>query len=115
MGGAMSIAASGMQAASLRLGAAASNIVNKDSGNYHPVSVTQSPTPGGGVSASLQPVALLAYDPAYANVQGMIAKPNVDLATEIVNLNLASHSFRASMQAYKAASDMFKSLLDATA
>jgi flagellar basal-body rod protein FlgC len=118
MGNAMNIAVSGLQAASLRLEAAASNIVNMDSAGYQPVSVAQSPTSDGGVSASLQPVtsaALLAYDPAYANVQDMAAKPNVDLATEIVNMKVASHSFRASLLAYKASSQMFEALLDATA
>lgn len=120
MGNAMSIAVSGMQAASLRLEAAASNIVNMDSAGYQPVSVAQSPAADGSVSTSLQPVTpagLLAYDPAspYANVQGMVAKPNVDLATEIVNLKVAGYSFRASIQAYKAASQMFNTLLKATA
>jgi len=127
MGNAMSIAVSGMQAASVRLDAAASNIVNRNSdgppagsGAYQPVSVSQSATADGGVSASLQPVTpstLLVYDPSspYANVQGMVAQPNVDLATEIVNLKLAQHDFRASLLAYKASSQIFKSLLDATA
>ena len=110
MGNAMSIAVSGLQAASSRLEAAASKIVNMDSNGYQPVSVAQSPTPDGGVRASLQPVT-----PAtLLDVQGMV-KPNVDLATEMVNLKLASHSFRASLQAYKAASQMFDTLLDATA
>jgi flagellar basal-body rod protein FlgC len=117
---AMRIAVSGMQAASSRLDAAASNIVNMDSNGYQPVSVAQSPAPDGGVTTSLQPVtpaALLAYNPAspYANVQGMVAQPNVDLATEIVNLKVAGHDFRASIQAYKAASQMFNMLLKATA
>jgi flagellar basal-body rod protein FlgC len=127
MGNAMSIAASGMQAASVRLDAAASNIVNSNSdgpavgsGAYQPVSVSQSATPDGGVSASLQPItpsSLLAYDPSspYANVQGLVVQPNVDLATEIVHLKQAQHDFRASLLAYKASSEMFKSLLDATA
>ena len=116
MGNAMNIAVSGIQAASLRVEAAASNIVNMDSAGYQPVSVAQSPTSDGGVSASLQPpTSLLAYNPAYANMQDMAAKPNVDLATEIVNLKLASHSFRASIQANKAASEMFHTLLKATA
>jgi len=114
MSNAMSIAASGMQAASLRLEAAASNIVNMDSGGYQLVSVAQSPVPDGGVNASLQPVtSLFAYNPAYVNVQG--SQPNVEMATEIVNMKVASHDFRASLQAYKAASQMFKTLLDATA
>ena len=118
MSNAGSIAISGMQAASLRLQAAASNIVNQDSGGYQPVSVAQSPAPDGGVTASLQPAspaALLAYNPAspYANLQG--SQPNVDTATEIVNMKEASYDFRASLQAYKASSEMFKTLLDATA
>jgi flagellar basal-body rod protein FlgC len=114
MSNTMSIAASGMQAASTRLEAAASNIVNMDSKGYQPVSVAQSPGPDGGVNASLQPATgLLAYNPAYADMQG--GQPNVDLATEIVNMKVASHDFRASLQAYKAASQMFKTLLDATA
>lgn len=118
MSNAMSIAASGMQAASARLEAAASNIVNSSSSGYQPVSVAQSPAPGGGVSTSLQPVtpaALIAYDPAspYANLQG--DQPNVDMATEIVNMKIASHDFRASLLAYKTSSQMFDTLLDATA
>jgi len=118
MGNAMSIAASGLQAASLRLQAAASNIVNADNRAYQPVSVSQNPTPDGGVSASLQPVTssnLLAYDPAapYANMQA--TQPNADLETELVNMKEASNDFRAGLLAYKASSEMFKALLDATA
>jgi len=110
-----SIALSGLQAASLRLDAAASNIVNSDSNAYQPVSVSQSASPGGGVSASLQPVtpaSLLAYDPAAptSNMQS-----NVDLPSELVTLKLATHDFRASLLAYKASAEMFKALLDATA
>ena len=121
MGNAMSISASGLQAASLRLQAAASNIVNSDSNADQPVSVGQVPAPDGGVTASLQPAttssSLLAYNPAspYANVQGMVAQPNVDMPTEIVNMKEAANSFRASLAAYKVSSQMFKALLDATA
>ena len=116
MSNAMSIAASGMQAASARLEAAASNIVNSSSSGYQPVSVAQSPAPGGGVTASVQPpAALLAYDPSspYANMQA--SQPDGDMATQIVNMKIASHDFRASLMAYKASSQMFKTLLDATA
>ena len=116
MGSAMSISASGLAAAFLRLQAAASNIVNADSGPYQPVSVSQAPAQGGGVNASVQPVtSLLAYNPAYAHVQGMVAQPNVDLPAEIVNMKEAANSFRASLAAYKVSSQMFKALLDATA
>ena len=109
MDNAMSIALSGMQAASTRLASAASNIVN-----------SQSSMQAGRAAASSQPVTPtfpLAYNPAapYANMQGMIAQPNEDLPTELVNLKEAESSFRASLLAYKASSQMFKTLLDATA
>lgn len=109
-----SIAVSGMQAASLRLEAAASNIVNADTGAAPPVGVSQPQPPNGGASTSPQ---LLAYDPAapYANLQGMVAQPNLDLPSELVNLKQAANDFRASLLAYKASSQMFKTLLDATA
>jgi flagellar basal-body rod protein FlgC len=113
MGDAMSIAVSGMQAASSRLEAAASNIVNMDSSGYQSVSVAQSPAPDGGVITTSLQRPLLAYNPAYAAMQG--SQPNGDLATEIVNLKVASLDFRASIQAYKAASQMFNTLLKATA
>ena len=114
------IALSGLQAASLRLDAAASDIVNCGNDACRPVSVPQPTSPGGGASASLQPVtspSLLAYNPAapYASLQGMVAQPDPDLPAELVNLKLAAHDFRASLLAYKASSEMFKTLLDATA
>lgn len=92
-----SIAVSGMQAASLRLDAAASNIVKANTGAALPAGGAQSQPPVGGVSTSPQ---LLAYDPAVA---------------ELVNLKQAANDFRASLVAYKASSQMFKNLLDATA
>jgi|KBSMisStandDraft_5_1062788.scaffolds.fasta_scaffold52048_3 flagellar basal-body rod protein FlgC len=127
------IAASGIRAASLWLEAAASNIANmNDTGPvsdpsqvlaagggqvYQPVSVAQQSQPGGGVTASLQPVqpaSTLAYDPGspFANVQGQVAMPNVDLATKLVNMTQAVHSFRANLAVFKAASHMSKTLLD---
>jgi flagellar basal-body rod protein FlgC len=111
-----SIALSGLQAASLRLEAAASNIVNSGSDSCQPVTVSQSPSPGGDVRATLQPATLLAYDPSapYANLQGSVAQQGVDLPTELVNLKLAEHDFRAGLLAYKASAEMFKTLLDAT-
>src|SRR5689334_12239970 len=118
------IAASGMRAASLWLEAAASNIANMhDTGPasdpaqvlaagggqvYQPVSVAQSAAPGGGVTASLQPVqpaSTLAYDPQspFANVHGQVAVPNVDLATQLVDMTQAAHSFRANLAVFKTA------------
>lgn len=127
------IAASGIRASSLWLEAAASNIANmQDAGPvsdpaqvlaagggqvYQPISVAQVPQPGGGVSASLQPVqpaSTLVYDPGspFANVQGQVAMPNVDLATQLVDMTQAVHSFRANLAVFKTASQMSKTLLD---
>jgi len=103
MDNAMSIAASGMQAASVRLTSAAANIVNAGH---------ESPAAGAGNHGPGQP--LLAYDPhaPYANLVGQAAS---DLPAALVNLKLAQHDFRASLMAYEASSEMFKALLDATA
>jgi flagellar basal body rod protein FlgC len=131
----MGIAASGMAAASLWFNAAASNIVNQNSSGpvpatppdqavvqnpgsvYQPLSVAESPVRGGGVAASLQaslPAYSLAYSPGapYANMQGMVAMPNVDLPAQLVSLNEAAMSFRASLAAYQASSGMYKALLN---
>jgi flagellar basal-body rod protein FlgC len=127
------IAASGIRAASLWLEAAASNIANmNDAGPvsdpsqllssgggqvYQPVSVVQSAQPGGGVTASLQavqPASTLDYDPQspFANVQGQVAMPNVDLASQLVDMTQAVHNFRANLAVFKVASQMSKTLLD---
>ena len=133
---AIAIAASGMQAASLALDAIASNVANANTNGpvpatppnqsvvqtgisvYQPVAAVQSTTPGGGVTASLQasvPGYTLAYDPQapYANLQGMIATPNVDMAAQAVGQIEAKASFQANAAVYRTASDMYKSLLDA--
>ena len=134
----MDISASGLQAASLRLSAAASNIANADSngavpstppsqpidptssGVYQPVAVSQTSRTDGGVTASLQPTLpsyLLAYSPQapYANMQGMVAAPNVDVTTELVHVREAANSFRANLLAMKVASRMADTLLDTLA
>jgi flagellar basal-body rod protein FlgC len=137
MTSAMSISASGMQASSLWLSATVSNIANMnsdgavpagqpgsstDQGNsvYQLLSISQTPAADGGVNASLQSslsAFRLKYDPQapYANMQCMVATPNVDPATQMVQLQEASSSFRANLLAFKASSSMFKTLFDATA
>jgi flagellar basal-body rod protein FlgC len=135
---AMNIAVSGIGAASLQLNAAASNIVNMDSSGpvpltppgqavaqvsgavYQPLAVSQNTTPGGGVRAALEaslPSYYLAYDPnaPFANLQGMVAMPNADLASEIAKLHDAADSFRANMATFQASSRMFKTLLNTVA
>ena len=132
---AMTISASGMRAAIATLSSVAENLANANSDGpvpttpptqsvaqtagsvYQPTISVQSAAPGGGVTASLQPslpAYNLAYDPQapYANMQGMVATPNVDMPTQILDQIEAANSFRANLAVYKAASGLYKSLLD---
>jgi flagellar basal-body rod protein FlgC len=138
MNTAMNIAVSGMLAASTGFTASASNLANLESDGpvpatspqqpvaqapgsvYQPVAVTQMLEPGGGVSAAVTPSLpsyTLAYDSSapFANVQGMVAQPNVDPAREIVNQMTASLAYRANIATFKTAQEMEKTLLDAMA
>lgn len=138
MDSAMSIAATGMMAASVQLAASASNIANMATDGpvpatgpnqpvaqtpgsvYQPVTVNQTPTPGGGVQAATSPSTpsyVLAYDPTapFANLQGMVAAPNVDPAAEMVNQISASFAFKANLAAFKAAQSDYKALFEAIA
>lgn len=124
-----SISLSGMQAAATRLEASASNIANASSsgslpnasGNtnaYAPVTVKQSDVKGGGVSARIVNAAdpyMPAYDPTSpdADAEGMVAAPNVDMASELVNVMTARISYEASTKTMKVANDMLKTTLDA--
>jgi flagellar basal-body rod protein FlgC len=138
MNTAMNIAVSGMLAASAGLNASASNLANLESDGpvpatspqqpvaqapgsvYQAVALTQTAQPGGGVTASVTPALpsyALAYDPSapFANMQGMVAAPNVDPAQEMVNQMTASLAYRANIATFKTAQQMEKTLLDATA
>jgi flagellar basal-body rod protein FlgC len=138
MSSAMGIAVSGMAAAGLRLTASASNVANMLSNGpvpatgpgqpvaqtpgsvYQPLTVSQTPLPGGGVTAALAPALpsyALLYDPSAPNAdaKGMVAAPNVDLGQEIVNQLTASIAYKANIHAFKAADSALKTLLDAVA
>ena len=110
MSNATDISAAGMQAASRWFSTTASNIVALTSAPAAP----QTPADAGG--GSLPPF-LLSYDPQapYANMQGMVAAPQGDLATQMVNLQEAAQSFRANLLALKVSSRMIDNLLDTVA
>jgi flagellar basal-body rod protein FlgC len=112
MDAAMAIAASGMATASASLTASASNIANMQT--VEPV-----PASGGVTTApsSALPNFSLAYDPSapFANLQGMVATPNVDPVAETVNQMSASEAYRADLAAFETASKNFKALLDTLA
>jgi flagellar basal-body rod protein FlgC len=124
------IALSGMKAAMQRFGAAASNIANVRSHGplpsatatgyppaYTPVDVVQMSVLGGGVVSRVVnsprgPVAY--YDPSapYADAQGMVAAPDIDLGSEMVDLITAELDFAANLVVLRAESDMLAALLD---
>jgi flagellar basal-body rod protein FlgC len=123
------IALSGMRAASLRVQSSASNLANMNdeaplpgSGvagpkPYAPTRVTTVSLGAGGVQAQLQqdPAAYsAAYAPSspYADPAGMVATPNVDLASEAVGQAEALAQFRASVLTIEAEDRMQKSALN---
>jgi flagellar basal-body rod protein FlgC len=146
----LSIATSGLSAASLRVSVAASNIANvlttgplpatggsgtsggagnsSNSSNFpaafvplrvNQVDQTSGATPGGTVAtvSTVSPSFVAQSDPTapFANQDGLVAAPNVDLANEFVQLLIAKQSFAANAKVIQAFNNTTKSLLDITA
>ena len=128
---ALSIAASGLAAASLRLEVSASNVANAlDSGPlpdapnaanfppaYVPLRVDQTAVAGGGTAATVTPVSpsfVPSFDPGapFADKNGLVAAPNVDLANELVQQIIARYAFAANARVIQVESEMMKTLLD---
>lgn len=126
---AIGTALSGLRASMLRLDASANNIANVNSTGptsasanqsgtqvYQPLAVRQSPLQNGGVSAQVvrsgKP-AVAAYDPAspYADAQGMIATPDVDLVSEMIDQLTAKLTYDANLSVVKTADEMQQSLI----
>ncbi len=122
-----SIPLSGMQAPSVRLNAAANNIANMNSNGalpaagqtsatpqaYQPVQVQQTAAAGGGTTASVNNVSpsfAAQYDPSasYANSQGLVATPNVDLLNQILDISVAKTDFTANTNVADAVNRMVK-------
>lgn len=123
---AIQIALSGLQAASQRAGASASNIANQDSTGaldpadgsapYSALTTVQTTQPSGGVQTQVVPTSkpfVPAYDAdsPFANGEGLIGVPNVNLAEDIVNLQVARNSYQANIKTIQAQSDMEQALL----
>ncbi|HLJ01150.1 MAG TPA: flagellar basal body rod C-terminal domain-containing protein [Bradyrhizobium sp.] len=146
----LSIATSGLSAASLRLNVAATNIANvltsgplpaaNGSGTsggaggssngssfpaaFVPLQVNQvdqssGSTPGGtsATVSTVSPSFVAQSDPSapFANQDGLVAAPNVDLADQFVQLLTAKYSFAANAKVIQAYANTTKSLLDITA
>jgi flagellar basal-body rod protein FlgC len=128
----LSIAASGMRAADLRLQAAARNIANANSFGsvpnavgaqqtkqaYRLIEVIQSSVEGGGVRAGLHEKSepyVETYSPSsvYSDARGMVAAPNVDLAKEMTDVVDAEMTFTANVMVVNVVNRMFDALIDA--
>lgn len=133
----ISTALSGLMASAARLNVSASNTANSEtlgpvpatppsqplppsSGGpavYQAIHMTQTTTGSGGVSVGYAPVTpsyIQAYDPSapFADSNGMVAAPNVDLVTERVEQITAHSTFMANLAVLKTADEMERSLLD---
>ena len=127
----LSIAASGLAAASRRLEVSASNVANAlDSGPlpgapnptgappaYVPQRLDQTAVAGGGTAttvANISPSYVPSYDPTapYADKNGQVAAPNVDLANEAIQQITARYAFAANAKVLQVGSDLMKTLLD---
>ena len=131
---ASSIAISGMNAATLRLQVSADNVANALSDGplpssvsaasfpsaYAPLRVDQIDTMGGGTSASVRTISpsyVPKFDPTapYAGGNGMVASPNVDLSSEIIQQAIARYTFASNAQVLKTDAQMTATLLNITA
>jgi len=130
---ASTIAVSGLNAASLRLQVAASNIANALSDGplpgvsnpenfpaaYTPMRVNQTDVVGGGTSAtvsSVSPATVSTFDPGapFANTDGFVASPNIDLANEMIQLLIARINYAANAHVIRVDAQMSAALLNIT-
>ncbi|MFP4313148.1 MAG: flagellar basal body rod protein FlgC [Alphaproteobacteria bacterium] len=122
----ISIALSGLNAATQKLNASASNVANvttagslEDGGKapYDALTTQQKAQENGGVRSDVvssgRPF-VPAYDPdsPFANAEGIIGAPNVDLAEEAVTMNLAEMTYKANIATLKTAEEMSDELLN---
>jgi flagellar basal-body rod protein FlgC len=130
------IALSGMNAAARRLEVSASNVANVMSTGalpnadgtvpagapraYAPLELVQTASAGGGTQTTVTtatPSTTAISDPQapFANQNGLVAAPNVDLSREMLGQMIASYSFTANATVMKAVDRMSKTLLNITA
>ena len=87
---------------------------------YAPLDVVQTGTAGGGTQTSVKtsnPSTVATSDPQapFANQDGQVAAPKVDLSQEMVNQVLAKYSFTANLKVMNADDQMTKTLIDVMA
>jgi flagellar basal-body rod protein FlgC len=127
------IAVTGMNAAARRLEVSASNVANVSSTGalpnadgtvpagapraYAPLELVQTESAGGGTQTTVTtatPSTTAVSDPQapFANRNGLVAAPNVDLAQELIGQMIASYSFAANAKVMTADDRMTRALLD---
>lgn len=100
---AISIALSGLNAASSRLNASATNIANAFTENYTPLDTTSKTDKAGGVQTTLIP---------------RIADENngfsadISLSEEIIDLKVAELAYKANLKTINVAGDLFDELIN---
>lgn len=130
------IALSGMNAAARRLDVSASNVANVGSSGalpaadgtvpadapqaYVPLQIVQTDVAGGGTQTdvtSVQPSSVASFNPQapFANQDGLVASPNVDLSTELISQLVARYSFAANAMVMKTDDEMSQTLIDTMA
>lgn len=121
--GTLSVAASGMEAQSMRLRYISENIANADTPGYHRKTapfeaVVDGGTPTGRVAlgdVELDPSDLTRiYDPGnpLADDSGYFDGSNVDMIVEIADAREAQRSYEANLKLFDQARQMSQSLLD---
>jgi len=127
------IAVSGMNAAVRRLEVSASNVANARSTGalpdadgtvpagaptaYVPLDLVQTDVAGGGTQTTITGASSgtsTSYDPTapFANQDGLVAAPNVDLAQEMISQLVAKYSFAANARVLKASDEMSRTVID---
>jgi flagellar basal-body rod protein FlgC len=118
-----------LPAGSSALGASASSAANAASPTgssvtpplaYQPLQLVQysnADIAGGGVSTSVQPTSQAAYaayapSAAYANANGQVAAPNIDLPSEIANQASALIQFQANLKVIQASDQLQESVIN---
>lgn len=124
----LSLGLSGLMAAAKKTQVGSSNIANADTAGaldprngpkpYEALETSVTSVADGGVRAvavTRTPGFVPSYAPdsPYADSEGMIGVPNVNLDEELVNLKAAEQAYKANAQVIRAAKDMSDELLTA--
>jgi flagellar basal-body rod protein FlgC len=130
------IALTGLTAAARRLDVSADNVANvMTSGSlpstdgtvpsgapkaYDPLELMQSENVGGGTQTAVRttrPSYVATSDPSapFANQDGLVAAPNVDLSKEMISQVIARYSFATNARVLKADDQMTRTLIDTMA